>query len=169
MEQVHGNNVVLVDKNDIGRVVPNCDGLIINSPNVHLQIRVADCLPIFIKDLQNNAIGVVHAGWRGLESKVIKNAVNLMQEKFTSRPENLTVYIGPHICKKHYEVKSDVGDKFGGELFLDLGKIAKEQFESLGVKNIEISKDCTFENKDLFSYRRDKTEKRNFYNFSLDI
>lgn len=177
MQQVHGGKVVLVTKKDSGKVVPNCDGLITNSPDVSLQIRVADCLPIFIKDLENNAIGLVHAGWRGLEVEIVKNAIGLMQKEFASEPKNLSVFIGPHICQKHFEIKSDVSVKFenykkafkflGDKMFLDMGEVAKEQFEDLGVKNIQISKDCTFENEDLFSYRRESVEERNFYEFKI--
>jgi YfiH family protein len=172
MEQVHGSKVVLVDSKSAGKIMKSCDVLVTSDKNATLRVDVADCLPIFIFDPTNNNIGLVHAGWRGLEKGVIANAIKLMSKE-------VVVYIGPHICQKHYEVKKNVYQKFAdysevlmlknGRAFLDLAEVARIQMIALGVKpkNITISSDCTFENKSLLSYRRDKTEKRTHYLFQI--
>lgn len=159
MQQVHGNHVVRVFKSDSGKIIENCDGLITNDSTITLVVKTADCLPISIVDSENKAIGLVHAGWRGLQKEIIKNAINLMVKEFGSIPSNLKIEIGPHICKKHYEVKSDVSKFFDGQKYLDLGKTAINQLVDLKInpQNIEVDKRCTFENLDLPSYRRDKT------------
>lgn len=174
MEQVHGNRVVVVGKKDDGKTIKNCDALITSDAGVSLSVHVADCLPIFVTDEKGQVFGVIHAGWRGLAKGIIRETLLLMQKELRMKNEELIIFIGPHICKKHYEVKDDVYSKFltfkggslkGGRTFLDLGEIAKEQFVSLGVdpKNITIDPTCTFESKDLFSFRRgDKTD-RNLY------
>lgn len=167
MRQVHGNNVVKVDHNDNGKVINNCDSLISNDPKVTLCVRVADCLPISITDKKRNAIGIIHAGWRGLDKNIIEKTIHLMTDEFSSEPEDLEVTIGPHICQKHYEVQNDVSSKFtkyaqvvfkkDEKEYLNLAKIAEAQLKSLGVKKQKIVIDgrCTFEDKSLPSYRRD--------------
>jgi YfiH family protein len=179
MQQVHGNNVVLVDRKNIGQEIPRCDGLITNDPKVTLGIKTADCLPIFIVDKKTKSIGLVHAGWRGLYKGIIGKAIFLMDKKFGVRPEDLQVFIGAHICPRHYEVKDDVSGKFedytgavikkGEKKYLDLGKVAEIQLIKVGInkKNIKADSRCTFENKVFFSYRRNHTKERNFYTLSL--
>lgn len=186
MEQVHGNKVVLVSAKHLGKTIKECDGLVTNSSDVTLRISVADCLPIFLSDNINNSIGLVHAGWRGLDNKIIEKTITLMNKKLKVKKENLNVYIGPHICQKHYEIKADVSAKFsaypkavtfkdtvfkGRRTFLDLGQVAKQQLKSLGVsvQNIKIDKECTFENKKLKSYRRGDKLGRNIYLFKLNV
>jgi len=179
MQQVHEVKVVCVGKKDAGRIIKNCDGLITNSPEVILKISVADCLPIFFYNPSTNSIGLVHAGWRGLYKGIIKNAINLMNKKFGANPEDIFVFIGPHICQKHYEIKSDVYNKFKNypkaikkvkeKIYLDLGEIAGEQLTKFGVSesNIQIDENCTFEDKTLFSHRRGNAGKATSYLFRL--
>ncbi len=165
MQQVHGNNIVRVSAKDGGGTIPDCDALITNDPKVELVVKTADCLPISVRDKETGAIGLIHAGWRGLEKEIIAKTIKLMIKEFFSKPENLTIYIGPHICQKHYEVKEDVAGKFvkykplvtrRGKKYLDLAGVAVFQLIRLGAKkeNITIDKRCTFEDKNLFSYRR---------------
>jgi YfiH family protein len=177
MEQIHSNNVVRVSKIDDGTIIKGCDALISDDPEVILSVRVADCLPISVVDKKSHSFGIIHAGWRGLHTKIIIKTIEKMVKDYSSSPVDLMVTIGPHICQKHYEVKGDVSSKFvifpgsifkeSGKDFLDLAKVAELQLIGAGVKreNIQIDKRCTFEDKNLFSYRRDKTDKRNiFYN-----
>jgi len=178
MEQVHGSQVVRVSKKDDGKIIPNCDALITNDPAVKLCVRVADCLPIFVSDPTSNVKAVIHTGWRGLSKGIIKSAIKKMENQWKVENDKLRIFIGPHICQKHYEIKSDVVEKFkkypkaiiqkDGKIFLDLAKVAKLQLLLLGIKkeNIKIDKRCTFEDPKLFSYRRNKTKERNL--FTLD-
>ena len=177
MIQFHGSNISVVTKKDAGKVIPDCDGLVTASDEVKLSIKVADCLPIFISDLKGEARALVHAGWRGLNAGIIKNAVGKMVSEFKVKPENMAVFIGPHICVSHFEVKSDVLSKFkkyrtaiikkDKKTYLDLAEIAKLQLmeNRIDSTKIRIDKTCTFEDKKLFSYRRDKTDKRNVFLF----
>jgi polyphenol oxidase len=172
MQQVHGNNVVRVDKNDDGKIIKNCDVLISNDPEVTLSVHVADCLPISVIDKKSRSFGLIHAGWRGLQKQIITNTVRLMIKEFSANPKDLEVTIGPHICQNHYEVKEDVSSKFieipgvvfrkDNKEFLDLSKVAEFQLIESGVKkeNIKIDKRCTFEHTSLPSFRRNKTSGR---------
>jgi YfiH family protein len=162
MNQVHGKNVFVVSKNDDGKTIDDCDGLLTNDQNVTLVVRTADCLPISLIDKKHHAIGLVHAGWRGLHKKIIRNAIGLMVGNFQTEPSDLHIEIGPHICANHYEVGPEVSRFFNNEKYLDLSKIAAEQLVDLGVlaKNIKFDKRCTYEDPNLPSYRRNKTSER---------
>lgn len=175
MFQVHGNTVATVAKNDSGRIIENCDGLITNDPNIYLSVSVADCIPLALYDPVTKSIGLLHAGWRGLNNGIIKKTVGLMAEKFSTNPGNLLCEIGPHICQRHYEIKKDVSELFSGypkavkkvngSIFLNLSKIAKIQLleSGLSLKNIKVDRKCTFENVSLPSYRRGDFKKRIHY------
>ncbi len=175
MVQTHGSRVVVVSKKDIGKSIENCDGLLTNDPETVLKISVADCIPLALFDPVTNSIGLIHAGWRGLDGKIIKNAIDLMIKNFSVKPQNLRAEIGPHICQKHYEIKSDVAERFldypdaikkeNGKIFLDLAEVAKEQLIKSGVNKNKISIDfrCTFEDLSLSSFRRGDMKKRVHY------
>lgn len=171
MQQVHGNRVVRVYKKDLGKIIKNCDGLITNDKGLVLQVRTADCLPISFIDKNNTAIGLVHAGWRGLQKQIIIKTVDLMVKSFGTNLKDIKIEIGTHICKKHYEVGPEVSKYFKGEKYLDLAKIAINQLTSCGVliKNIKIDRRCTYEDKNLPSYRRDSTSERIFTKLPIDM
>jgi hypothetical protein len=171
MQQVHGNNVVVVDSKNIGQVVPECDGLITNDPNVILVVKTADCLPISIADTKQKVIALVHAGWRGLQKEIIKNSVNILTGEFKCNSKDLKIKIGPHICQIHYEVGKEVWQLFENirgavvhrdKTHLCLYRVAKRQLIDLGVKkeNIKVDLRCTFEDLSLPSYRRGDRNKR---------
>jgi len=180
MQQVHGNRVVQVDIKDDGKTIKNCDALISNDPKVTLCVRVADCLPIFVTGEKGQVIGLIHAGWRGLSQGIIKSTISKMENQWKVETGKLKIVIGPYICRKHYEVKEDVASNFlhsgglsyeGSRTFLDLAEVAREQFMGLGIKkeNIKVDKRCTFEDKDLFSFRGNGTSQRNIYTLSFPI
>lgn len=170
---VHGNNVSVVNNKDISTVVQETDGLITNTKNIFLAITVADCLPIFYFDSNKQVIALTHAGWRGVLKAIPAITVQKMEKAFHCNSADIFVGIGPHICGQYYEVKSDVSQKFSnygdrvviqknGLQFLDLAEAVRIQLIQQGIneKNIEVSSDCTFEQKDkYFSYRRDKSKK----------
>jgi len=166
---VHQSKISIVFKKDRGEVIPGVDGLLTKSKNTFLGITVADCLPVFLFDLENKAVGLIHCGWRGLVRNILSKAVAKMIREFKTNPENILAGIGPGICQNHFEVKSDVYNKFkkygaalmfkGKRVFLDLKKIARIQLINSGLKshNIEVSPVCTYSCKNkYFSYRRDK-------------
>lgn len=164
----HGIIVKEVNRGDVGKLVRNADALITNEPGIFLNLTVADCLPIFLYDSNKKVIALVHAGWRGLAAKILKQVIKKFRKKYHSFPDDIIVGVGPGICKKHYEVKSDVASKFldfpdaiielNNNTYLDIKLIAQKQLLKLGIlqENIEINQECTYEAKDkYFSYRRD--------------
>ena len=166
-EQVHSNNVVFIDKPG---VYYNSDGLVAKSnAGIFLKIQTADCAPIFIYDSKSELIGLVHSGWKGTQKGISKNAIDLFVEN-GSRPNDIQVFIGPLIKKCCYEVKNNVSSKFDdkyilkndNKIFLDLETKIIDDLLSCGLnlKNIKISKLCTFENQICHSYRKSNSIER---------
>jgi len=154
MEQSHSDIFLEVDKPGIYKA----DALITNKKNLRLVVKTADCMPVLISD--SKKIGVIHIGWKGLENKIFYKTIS----KFDLL--NLKVSIGPHAQKCCYEVKQDLASKFSehcikkeNKIFLDLTKEIKEYCNTNDIE-LELSVECTIENKKYNSYRRDKTIKR---------
>tara|TARA_B100002052_G_scaffold165901_1_gene151086 strand:+ start:28 stop:597 length:570 start_codon:yes stop_codon:yes gene_type:complete len=154
MEQSHSDVSLEVDNPGIYKT----DGLITNKKKLALVVKTADCMPVIVSD--ENKIGIIHIGWKGLENKIFhKTILNFNLSK-------LKVSIGPHAQKCCYEVKEDLKLKFskycindGNKTYLDLSMDIKEFCIKKNI-DIEISKICTIENKKYNSYRRDKTKNR---------
>lgn len=142
-----------------------------------LSITSADCLPIALwnegsaKD-SDQAIGVVHAGWRGLSLEIIQRAAEAMNKTVGAAT---SAFIGPHICASCYEFSradaeqfidrwgSDVyrDDSLAGTPALDLGRIAELSLREAGVHDIANSGRCTAcEPERWFSHRARQEEER---------
>ena len=61
-EQIHGNEVAIVDLANGGGSRPGCDGLITANRQISLGIYVADCCAVYLVDPKTPAIGLVHSG-----------------------------------------------------------------------------------------------------------
>ena len=111
LHQIHGNQFVYIDKNNIFRSKPKADAVITNQKNLPIGILTADCVPILICDEKKNFIAAVHAGWRSAYKDIISKVINFMIKK-GSDPKNIIAAIGPAISVKNYEVKEDFKRKF---------------------------------------------------------
>lgn len=160
--QIHSDIVTYVTK---GGVIGESDAMITDKKNLGLAIGVADCTPIFIYDKKEKIIAGVHSGWRGTEKKILLKTLDKMKNNFKSFPEYLIVFMGPSICGDNYEVGKEFENYFderylkpsGEKYLLDVGKVNYDMLIEFGIpkKNIEVSELCTYENKNLHSYRRD--------------
>ena len=145
--------------------IAGTDALISNSNSIVLSIQVADCIPLFLADPLHGIIGLVHAGWRGIEKRIIPNTVNRIIQKGGSRKE-IIAFIGPSIRQCCFEIGPEVSKKFPIDClmngnrdrsFLDLQQVATYQLIDSQVldKNILSSDECTKCNSDkYYSYRR---------------
>ena len=70
-------------------------------------VRTADCLPIFLTNLQGSFVALIHAGWKGLLNGVIEKTI----DKISSSSE-IIVWLGPCIGQESFEVGNDVYDLF---------------------------------------------------------
>jgi YfiH family protein len=150
----------------------NCDALVTRVPGVALGVQVADCVPVFLVETGHRAVGMAHAGWKGLAAGIVSQAVSRLLEVSEGGAEEITALIGPAIGPCCFEVKEDVAGQFdrkyrsGSEedgMSLDLEKIAFDQLVSAGVPKPRIfSSDlCTRCEEELFySYRRGEEKGR---------
>jgi hypothetical protein len=169
---IHGNRVAIIASADGGRLIPDTDALVTNKPGVYLTVTGADCVPVFFYDPKQKAIGLAHAGWRGVVKNIAAEAVCAMKEKYGSMPSDICALIGPRIQAHHFEVQEDVAERFSdhpdrvqkrdGRIFIDLGRIIFDQLLDAGVLKTNIANDpaCTYcEKENYFSFRRDKPNK----------
>ena len=178
-EQVHGSKVAVVGRGEWGRgarrledALPDCDGLVTADPGTALISFYADCVPIFLYDPVHGAVGLAHAGWKGTIAGIAQEAVAVMAQAFSSRPQDILAAIGPSIGPCCYEVSEDLGAEFArtfgatvikgtgkGRPHLDLWKANQENLLRAGVAaaNIATAGLCTACHPQLwFSYRHAK-------------
>ncbi len=135
------------------------DAVITNRKDVIIGVQTADCVPILLYDSKAQAIGAVHAGWRGTAAQILKKAIRAMEDRFGSSASNIIVAVGPSIKGCCYNVgyevieaveiatgKGDYWTRKGEQYFLDLSVANRQQAISSGVpmENIWTSEDCTF-------------------------
>ena len=165
MDQTHSSTVNFIYGNK--QIYKSTDALITSNKDIALQVKVADCMPIFIFDKKSSFFGAIHAGWRGLANGIIVNSIELLKKKdFNLR--NIKVFIGPSISKRNFEIQNDVMEYFDskfsivkdGKIFLSLQEVAIDKFASYGILDILNTNECTYDNLNYHSYRRDKTDKR---------
>ena len=65
------------------------DGMITDERNLLLCTLEADCVPVYLLDPVNRAIGMVHSGWRGTAANISVNAAELMAKNYNSRPGDI--------------------------------------------------------------------------------
>ncbi len=169
VSQIHSANVRLVDGSHAGQgyLTPEsfeCDGYVTNTAGIAIGVKTADCVPILMEgyDAQGKvcAVGAAHAGWRGTVSGIAVNCLEKLRELGALR---VRVAIGPSICARCFEVRSDfydtVRDVLGEELrdkfvrptdregvwSADIKAMNVEFLKFAGVRadDIDISEDCT--------------------------
>ena len=150
-------------------------------PGRALLIATADCMPIMIYSPSTCSVAAVHAGWRGVESRITAIAL----AKITSPGDRPVVFIGPSILKSSFEVDEDVylrlckaavnlepekiAERRGEKFFVDLPKIVESQIIDVAPQaKIFYSNIDTKTDENFFSYRRGKqTSERNLSFISL--
>ena len=165
LRQIHSDQVLVADH---AGVIGEGDALISGQPGLTLAIRTADCLPVLIADATNKAVAAVHAGWRGVVGEVAPRAIEAMARHFGTRPEDLTVVLGPGIGACCFEVGPEVAIQFARffperqdlsvRTKIDLAQAVAQQLRRIGVPLGQIgpSELCTYcQSRSFHSYRRD--------------
>ena len=189
--QTHTTNVMEVTEAHRGmgvvkeRDFSDIDGLVTNVPGITLVTSYADCVPLYIVDPVNHAIGLSHSGWRGTVGKIGAVTVQKMREEYGSRPEDIIAAIGPSICQDCYEVSEDVivefqnnfDEKYWKELYyrkengkyqLNLWKANEIVLAEAGIlkEHIAVTNLCTCCNSEvLFSHRASNGKRGNLAAF----
>ena len=164
--QVHGNCVIAVDDTTGASLEPppEADALISACRGVALGIFTADCVPIFILDIETPAIGLAHAGWRGTFARVAVNTLAEMKTCFGTVIENCRIHLGPAIQKCCYTVSTELLTQFaerfgcsvhdGTHLNLQAANVNQLVEAGLPATSISISPLCTACRTDLFYSHR---------------
>ncbi len=183
LNQVHGTQVIDADvskeSKDVHIDSPSADASVTTTPGRVLAIMTADCLPVLLASSDGKVVGAAHAGWRGLAAGVIEQTVALMRSKQSHQGQNqsepqseILAYLGPAIGPHAFEVGSEVRDIFmaknsasaacfeqlqeKGKYLADIYGLACLRLNALGIERIGGGGECTLQNPDYFSYRRDQ-------------
>ena len=176
LKQVHGSKIL---KASVDKVM-EADGHWTEKKYLALVVHTADCLPIFL--MRDNIICSLHAGWRGVEKKIVLSALSSLPVLCHN---DLGVSIGPHILKENFVVDEDVAKKLAnsssqgknmvqkrkrGKYSVDLIGIVQDQIQSrMSVKNYYLFKVDTFSSNLFYSFRRTAEKKVGQINFIVRI
>ena len=174
LKQVHGSSVAKIEPrvdpvDDQGSALV-ADAQWTDSTGIGLAILSADCFPVVIADASGGVVGIAHCGWRGAVSGVLKSLVVAMR----CRSARLNAWMGPGICKRCYEVGPDVVARLDARVsknvlvagprrdrwFLDLPGYLEILLQELGIERIFRSPSCSYQDENLYSFRRDKVTGR---------
>ena len=163
LKQIHSHTVIEVDRSNPPLI--SADGMICNDREIALSVIVADCLPVYLYDTESGAFGLAHSGWKG--TGIVLEALRLMQERFSARPEAVAAILGPCIDSCCYKVdaaraksfEKEFGEtsvrKSGEDFYIDLKAANIRLLKNAGVRDIAVCGNCTFTDKRLGSFRRE--------------
>ena len=166
LEQVHGTTVW--DAEQPSDPPPVADAAVATAKRRICTIMTADCLPVLFCDLDGQAVGAAHAGWRGLAGGVLDATVAAMSVPAS----RIIAWLGPAIEQAAFEVGGEVRDQFmartnaHAEAFVrntrerwqaDIYRLARVELERTGLAGVygggfDV---CTDADR-FFSYRREK-------------
>lgn len=169
LDQVHGVTVIEATADPD---VFEADAAWTRTPGVACAVMTADCLPVLFCDRAGTVVAAAHAGWRGLLSGVLENAVASM----STPPGQILAWLGPAIGQDAFEVGAEVYQQFlavpdaiqpqvarcfresgaEGKYLADLYGLARQRLSSQGVTGVYGGDYCTYSDPERFySYRRD--------------
>lgn len=166
LRQVHGTRVI----DDRTRTSdnsqePEADAAVSQQSDCVLGVLTADCLPVLFCARDGSAIGVAHAGWRGLAAGVLEATL----ESMAIAPLMVQAWIGPAIAAASYEVGEEVRAAFvdhdaracsafaasrPGHWLCDLPALARLRLLQAGVTAVSGGTFDTFTDARFYSYRR---------------
>jgi hypothetical protein len=178
LRQVHGTEVVVLDAATVAAAraaPPVADAAATRECGVVCAALTADCLPAVFADRAGTAVGVAHAGWRGLAAGVLEATVAALGT-LGARAGDLVVWLGPAIGPSAFEVGADVHDAFTagdpdarqcfaplreGKWLADLPALARLRLARAGVTSVHGGGTCTHSDATRFySHRRDRVTGR---------
>lgn len=184
VDEAIGHDVIWMKQTHSARVEPVragythvpavCDGLVMDTREFTrvglgvpaLGVMVADCVPILLASADGRYLAAVHAGRAGIVTRIIAETLRQLR-RLGAGDTSLHAAIGPSICARCYEVEEDLrryvtqtvpqawASTRTGSPALDLRAAATAQLHEGGVTVSFVSKRCTAEDPNLYSYRRD--------------
>ena len=170
-EQVHGGAVAVIGESALGDGsvhIAGVDGFVTAAPQAALAIYVADCLTLFLSHEGAPAVGLAHAGWRGLAAGMPRTLVRTALAAFGGDATDLRVALSPCIRQCCFEVGEEVAERFEAiegavdrsreRPHVDMIAVARWQLRAAGVpdERVEVIDGCTRCDPERFSsYRWD--------------
>ncbi|WP_019571139.1 peptidoglycan editing factor PgeF [Thioalkalivibrio sp. ALMg3] len=170
--QVHGTGVTNADTLHAALEAGDAaeaDAVVSDRPGIVCAVQTADCLPVVLATADGAAVGVAHAGWRGLADGVLEASVEALKTLRPGMP--IQAWMGAAIGPAAFEVGPEVREAFvahdpeavaafrpgaEGRLLADLYLLARQRLQRAGVAQVAGGGRCTFSEADtFFSYRRD--------------
>ena len=181
--QVHGAEILVVDRDTPKSDPPEADAMVSREPGVALGILTADCAPVLFADPDVGVIGAAHAGWRGARTGVLEATVAAMAD-LGARRESIVAAIGPCIARTSYEVGPEfpgpfiADDPANRRFFTAAGRPGHHRFDlsgyvaarlaALGLAAVEaVSADTCADGDRFFSYRRTTLSRESDYGRGL--
>ena len=169
LKQTHSDTVHVFQDTLAASQPVEGDAAVTNLRGATLGIQTADCVPILIADRRSRIVAAIHAGWRGIASRIAQKCVMRIAEDCQVPPEDLVAVIGPHNAVCCYEVGEEVVAAVNDSSsiirkpewtkpHLDQAAANKNQLIEAGIpeSQISVSTLCTQCRGDLFySYRRE--------------
>lgn len=174
-KQVHGDTIVSVlgaDESELkaarARAQNGADAIVCTASNVPVLLCFADCVPVVL--CAPGAFAIAHSGWRGTLARISAKTATVLMDAAGVGPEEISVYIGPHILGADYEVSPELIDTFtaefgtiaqaeGNKHHLDMSACIYASLAKVGIAVSQICDSCpsTATNTDRFySYRAEK-------------
>lgn len=170
LDQVHGCQFITVESLEHASKRHLCDASVTARTDVALAVLTADCLPvIFCASGVKRAVGVAHAGWKGLVNGVLENTVCEVAKVAEVPVANVKAWMGPAIGQPSFEVGPEVRQQFvesletctkafiasvnNGKYMADLYRLAAERLKVLDIVPTGGGAD-TFTDPRYFSHRR---------------
>lgn len=164
----HGKRIVDISSLDTKML---SDGIATKKGGFGLLSTHADCQTALFYDPIQKAIANIHAGYRGSVQNIYQETINFMKKTYGSNEKDLHVAISPSLGPMQAEFinyKKELPETFWEfetvPNHFDFWEISNRQLLNAGLlpHHIQIAKIDTFSNeKDYFSYRRDKITGRN--------
>ena len=145
------------------------DASVTQEKGYFLCVTTADCVPLLLFDRKNEAIGAIHAGWKGTSGRIVEKTLLEMKKNFGTETRDILAAIGPAIGIDNYEVGREVEEEFqksgfnlnksisyrhnlSRKLHIDLKEINRQELIRMGVPKHQIEKTryCTYGNSRLF-------------------
>ena len=178
-QQVHSNRVLEAHEADRAPW-PEADGLVSDRGSQSLWVCGADCTPALLADPDSGHVAACHAGWRGVASGILQQAVERLERRGGHRSQFVAA-LGPAVSGAHYQVQQSVAgqvmaavtsnsrqiesivqpDPDPDRCRLDIRAAAAVQLQELGLTAELISQCplCTVSEPKLFhSWRRDQVK-----------
>lgn len=179
VKQVHGDHLHDWQSFEESALQVEADGHATEIKKGALIVATADCIPVLVVHPHSMTVMALHAGWRGVASRIIPRALESLLKK-GAKSEEIFMVVGPHIQQNSFEVQDDVKTKLisattkmdssaqawiarnkdNGKFLVDLNAIVKLQIAEFDIPSdqvFDLHLD-TFADPRFHSFRRDKDQ-----------